>query len=313
MLFAYLHFDENIKPANITRIVDRGLTAIAYEWVQADSHLPLLEPMSELTGAVFARKAMALLMECKGHLGGSYMPHWPAASAMVIGAGHIGANAINVLIQNKLKVMIVDKNPNTLISRLSKYIPSASLGAADMEAIYFDEDDPAGSCSRIRQRLGQCDIVICSAVRRKTLPKEICPYLITSGELSLMSANSIMCDATACDKDLIESCVSSESLTYTYTEHNVIHYNCDHIPALVPHSSTRILTEATFPYVEMLAGGLREALSKNAPLAGAVMCHRGFLTHEYSAVKKGMDHVSLCDLMPAAAVRQPELQGAAHV
>ena len=311
VLFTYLHFDENIKPGNIMRIVNRGLTAIAYEWVREGKPLPLLEPMSELTGAVFARKSMALLMEHKGHLGGSYIPAWPGATAMVIGAGHIGANAINVFIQNKFKIIVVDKHPHTLLGRLSKYIPSMSIAAGNLELIEFDENDAARSCGRVRELLSKTDIVICAAVRRQTLPKDVCPYIITSDDLQLMSPNSVMCDATACDKDLVESCVSSESLTHTYVENNVIHYNCDHIPALVPHTSTRILTSATFPYVEMLADGAEDAFAQSASLGGAVMCRGGVVTHEYCARKKGLDFMPLANTLSSVAIHT-QLEGAAH-
>jgi alanine dehydrogenase len=303
ILFTYLHFDENIKAENISRIVSRGVTGIAYEWVEMDGHFPLLEPMSELTGAVFARKSMGLLMEHKGLLGGRYMEHWPSATAMVIGAGHIGCNAVNVFAQNHFRIILVDKHPETLKTRLANYVKAPTLMSADINAIRFDENRPDRSMSEIQKHLDTTDILICAAVRRQTLPKEKCEYLIRREDVSTMTRNSVICDATACDKDLIETCISSSSLKYTYVEEGVIHYNCDHIPALVAGTSTRILTEATFPYVEILADkSIVEAFESSGPLAAGVMCFGGKLTHEYSAKKKHLEFTPLGELIPTAQI-----------
>jgi len=291
ILFAYLHFDENISRDNIQRIIDRNLTAIAYEWVQVNGRLPLLEPMSRLTGAVFARKAMSLLMEAKGVLGGSYLPNWPAAKAMVIGAGNIGCSAINVLARNNFDLIVVDKHPETLRLRLSRYLPAEVK--PKIKVIHFNENSPLQSVKALRQQLSFCDIIVSAAVRRPTLPKDKCEYLICRQDLKNMQKKSVICDATACDKDFIESCISSESLTDYYFEQDILHYNCDHIPALVPSTATKLLTEATFPYTLMLADGSEDVLRDNPALSGAVMCRRGFCTHNISARKKNLTYKPL--------------------
>jgi alanine dehydrogenase len=112
-----------------------------------------------------------------------------------------------------------------------------------------------------------------------------------------MAKGSVLCDATACDYDLAETCISSDSVSYTYAEEGVIHYNCDHIPALVPSTATRLLTDATFPYVRSLSLGLYKALSQEPALVKAVMCYSRHLTHKYSAGKKGLEYTDLTSLL----------------
>jgi alanine dehydrogenase len=298
ILFAYLHFDENILPADINQIVTSGIAAIAYEWVGNGYQFPLLKPMSELTGAIFARKAMSLLMEHKGVLGGAYLPNWPACAAMVIGAGHIGANAINVFLRNECRLLVVDKHPETLNKRLRPYVDLDQWTNGNIEVIGFDESKPRASAAALRKRLPQMDIVICAAVRRPTLPKERCEYLITHEDVMTMSRNSVLCDATACDKDFIETAVSSDSLTETYIEGGVVHYNCDHIPSLVARTATTLLTDAIFPYVKQLADrGFECAVSDNFTLANGVMCYKKHLTHEYSARKKELEYTALSNVL----------------
>jgi alanine dehydrogenase len=298
ILFTYLHFDENIPAPNIMKIIQTGVTGIAYEWVEEDGHFPLLQPMSELAGAVYARKAMNLLMERTGFLGGRYQPHWPASRAMVIGVGHIGANAVNVFLRNRFELTVVDKHPETLDARLRSYVPLDLWVAARPEVIAFDEEaKPDTSVAALRRRLPETDIVIGSAVRRPTLPKEKCEYLIARRDVASMRPGSVLCDATACDRDFFETATSSDSLTETYMEEGVIHYNCDHIASLVAHTATLLLTEATFPYVQRLTGGFTEAVRQNAALAKGVMCYRGHVTHAYSARKKNLAHTDLAQLL----------------
>ncbi|MDO8302518.1 MAG: hypothetical protein Q7T18_04675 [Sedimentisphaerales bacterium] len=297
-LFTYLHFDGNASPAEIQGFLSTGATGIAYEWVSGEgSRLPLLEPMSDLTGALYAMKSINLLMEHKGLLGGQYQPNWPRAQVMIVGTGHIGSNAINVFAQNNFKIVVVDKHPETFKERSKKYISPSVLANADMTLVRFDEADPDHSVETLRSFLPATDIVISAAVRRPTLPKEKCEYLIRKQDVATMVRGSVLCDAVADIRNFIETAVPLESLTEVYFEHGVVHYNCDHIPALVPATATRLLTDATFPYVEMLAEGTAAALKKSKPLANGTMCHKGKVTHEYTANKKGFDYAPVLSLL----------------
>jgi len=297
VVFTYLHFDENIEAARIQQIVDTGVTGIAYEWVEEQGQFPLLQPMSELTGAVCARHTMSLLMEHKATLGGGYLEQWPASHAMVIGAGHIGSNAINVFARNKFLVTVVDKHPETLEERLGRYMSKSVWQGAIAEVIRFDESRPEVSVKAIRAKLPNMDIVICAAVRRPSLPKAVCEFLIRREDVAKMAKNTVICDATACNQEFIETCVSSDSLMYNYSEEGVIHYNCDHVPSLVAKTATTLLTDATLPYVRLLANGFERAVRQDSALAKGVMCYRGQLTHALSARKKNLHYTDLNNML----------------
>ncbi len=298
-LFTYLHFDENIVPENIKKIVNSGVTAIAYEWVEDNGVYSLLQPMSELTGVVYASKAMSLLMEHAGLLGGRYFDVVLPAHAMVIGFGHIGTNAAHVFIRNCLDLTIVDKHPETLDARAVKYInPVLWFNAKPkLKVIKFDEENPKESIAAIRDTLPSTDILINSAVRRPTLPKSRCEFLVDRAGVASMQKNRVLCDATACDKDFVETAISSDSLTDYYIEEGVIHYNCDHIPSLVASSSTQLLTSVTFPYILKLVNGFEQAVQDCSALAKGVMSYHGHLTHMYSAKKKNLSYTPLQELL----------------
>jgi alanine dehydrogenase len=241
---------------------------------------------------------MSLLVEYRGVLGGKYLPNWPASSVMVIGVGHIGANAINVFLRNQYKLIVVDKHPETLKERLRPYVDFKQWADNNADVLKFDESNHIKSITQIKERLPKVDIIICAAVRRPTLPKEKCEYIIRREDLSLMKKNSIICDATACTRDFIETCIATEGLNETYIEEGIVHHNCDHMPSLVAKTATELLTNATFPYVKVLADrGFETGIRQNPDLAKGVMCFKKHLTHEYSAKKKHLEYTSIFNLL----------------
>ena len=71
----------------------------------------------------------------------------------------------------------------------------------------------------------------------------------------------------------------------------VIHYCVTNMPGAVPRTSTFALTNATLPYVKLLADhGWQKALAKDVGLARGLNVHDGKLTHEAVASALGLDH-----------------------
>jgi alanine dehydrogenase len=150
--------------------------------------------------------------------------------------------------------------------------------------------------------LPETDIVLNCAVRRVDLPKQRMGYLIDRSMVRVMQRGSIICDCTACDQDMIETCTSSSSLYHSYREENVVHYNCDHIPSMVASTATRLLTAQTFAYIRRIAnlGSLR-AVTEDENLRNGVCCYRGHLTHALSAEKKGLPYRPVSDVLEAVS------------
>lgn len=301
-LFTYLHFDENMSPADITSIVSTGVTAIAYEWVEADGRYPLLEPMSRLTGYLFAQKSVELCSKYKGKLCGCYEKNMNLpGKMMIIGIGNIGQSAFNYAIHNNLQVIAVDKNPHTINDRLNRRFDTGKvdyLKTYGVQVIKFENDNPDKVIKEIAKVLPETDIVLCCAVRRPELPKEKMEYLITKEMVATMKKGSVIADATACDKDLIETCVSTEELDHFDNIGGIIHYSCDHIPSYVGRTATELLTDQTFKYVlEMVEKGVVETIKNNEELRKGVMCIKGVLTHKYSALKKNLDHSDISEVL----------------
>ena len=295
-VFTYLHFDGNAAAADILAMVGSGFTGIAYEWVEEQGRYPLLEPMSRITGALFARRALDMLLTARGHIGGGYGLGCPPARAMVIGLGHIGAHATDVLARNDVSLVLVDKHPETIDVRL-RAIQTAWTGSRVERVIAFDENDPDSAVRALRAELPRIDILIGAAVRRPCLTRERCRYLVDRAAVATMRPGSILCDATANIRDFFETAVPTLGLHETYEECGVIHYNCEHLPSLAAHSATLLLTNATFPYVRRLAAGLRQALINSPGLRRGTMCHAGRLTDALTARNKDLEWTHLTSLV----------------
>lgn len=292
-LFTYLHFDENIAARDITRLIGSGFLGLAYEWVGGDEGYPLLLPMSRLTGYLFAQKALELAAREKGLFCAGNETFLPGGRALIVGLGNIGLSAFRYLSDLKVGLIVVANSDDAEVNRRANLRFQTSqvdyLKDARAELIRMDMGSPQKTKDRIASYLPKVDIIINCAVRRPGLEKHVMDYLIDRQMIHSMEPGSVVCDATANDRDLIETCVSSPLLHETYRDGEVVHYNCDHIPSLVPRTATKLLTEQTFPYIAEIANrGVTGALRADRRLRNGASCYQGQMTHRLSADKKGL-------------------------
>lgn len=298
ILFTYLHLDENIPAEQINRLISPGFMGIAYEWVGTQGNYPLLTPMSRLTGYLFAQKSAELCTLEKGIFFGGHESFLNAANVLIIGLGNIGISTAKYFIDNNSNITIVDKASDTEINNKL----NARLGTGNIDyitrhkirTVRFDPAAPHLARERVQRVIESMDIVLNCAVRREDCPKSKLDYLISADMIASMGPGSVVCDTTACDRDLIETCVSSPSLHHTYSVNGVVHYNCDHIPSIAPRTSTQILTDTTFGYVRLIANrGIGAALRSSESLRNGVSCLNGKITHRYTARKKNLPFLNI--------------------
>jgi alanine dehydrogenase len=309
ILFTYLHFDENIAATDLSDLISRGFTGIGYEWVGEHGQYPLLEPMSRLTGYLFAQRSLELCSKEKGVFCARNEILLPGGRAMIIGSGNIGLSAFKYLSDLGIALTVVaTRGREEFNCRANQRFGTVSvdyLGKTGAELIVMSSEEPGRTRDAIAEALPETDIVLNCAVRRPDLPKARMEYLIDRNMVRLMQRGSVICDCTACDQDLVETCTSSASLYHSYREEAVVHYNCDHIPSMVASTATRLLTARTFAYVRRIAewGSVRAACEDRG-LRNGICCSGGYLTHELSARKKGLAYRPVDDIfetMPTAA------------
>jgi len=302
ILFTYLHFDENIPAQDISELISRGFLGIAYEWVGKAGQYPLLEPMSQLTGYLFAQRALELCSQEKGVFCPRNENLLPGGRALIVGCGNIGLSAFKYLSDLGIPLtLIVPRNSEEFNRKANGRFGTEGIDYVSItgsKLVVMDNKNPSRTQDMIAAALPETDIVLNCAVRRTDLPKQRMEYLIDRSMVRVMQRGSIVCDCTACDRDMIETCISSSSLYHSYREENVVHYNCDHIPSMVASTATRLLTARTFPYVRHIAKfGSLQAITEDENLRNGVCCYRGHLTHALSAKKKGLPYRPISDVV----------------
>ncbi len=209
----FLHFDENIDPACLARLVSRGFLGIACEAVRVSGRAPILEPMSRLTGHLFAQRAIELCTRHSGRLAPGLDPALGQVGALLIGTGEIGLSVLQVWRALRLRLTVLANRDRDAVNaeanhrfgtRDRDYLP-----ADEVTFLQMDVTDPARTQAALAAALPSVAIVVNAAVRRSSLPRDRLAHLITRPMLAALAPGSIVCDATACDRDLIETCVSS--------------------------------------------------------------------------------------------------------
>ena len=193
-------------------------------------------------------------------LGG--VPGVPPAEVVVIGGGVVGTNAAKVAIGTGAHVTILDKSLPQL-RELDDIFSGQVTTAASNPTVLVDY-------------LSKADLVIGAVL----IPGASAPKLLTRAMLGKMREGTVFVDV-AIDQG---GCAETSSVTShsdpVYEVDGVIHYCVANIPALVPHTSTLALTNATLPYIEFLANnGFHRAVSENAALRQGVNTHGGEITN----------------------------------
>jgi alanine dehydrogenase len=287
VLFTYLH----LAPApDLTRaLVDSGATCIAYETVEdRNGRLPLLAPMSEVAGKI-ATQAGAFMLEKplggRGVLLGG-VPGVAAANVLVIGGGVVGMNAAFIAIGMEADVFVFDRSVDRL---------------RELDVIF------AGRCStvfsstlEIEERLPTADLVIGAVL----IHGAKAPHVVTHEQLKLMKPGAVLVDVSIDQGGCFETSRPTTHSDPTYEVEGVIHYCVTNMPGAVPITSTYALTNATLPYVTLLAGeGVHGAVRVDEGLKPGINVAAGYVTYLPVAEATGLPYRDVEDALagvPAA-------------
>lgn len=263
-LFTYLHLAAG---AELTKVLlKKRIFGIAYETVEgADGSLPLLKPMSHIAGRLSIQIGAYFLQTQNGGsgvlLGG--IPGTQPGHVVVIGAGNSGAHAIRMAAGMGARVTALD-------------LDVRKLEALDMEyrgRVITLQANPGN----IEESVAKADLLVGAVL----VPAAKAPIVVTRQMVSTMRPGSVIVDIAIDQGGCIETIRATSHHEPVYKEHGVVHYAVPNMPALVGRTSTIGLTQATEPYVVMLASkGVERALAENAGLAKGVNTRHGELVNE---------------------------------
>ena len=267
-LFTYLHLAGDPKQAK--KLLETGVTGIAYETVTADDgSLPLLAPMSAIAGQLgVVVGSYHLLKPNDGR--GTLLSNLDPRIVTVIGAGVAGKEAIAKAKANHAHVKIIDLNKSKLEDLKSE------LGEEGMEYIISTPD-------AIKAAISESDIVIGSVY---VVGKEA-PKVVTREMLKEMTEGSVLVDISIDQGGCFETSKPTNHDNPTFIENGVLHYCVTNMPGAVPLSATSALNKATLPFIKELANkGIKQALSENNHLMNGLNIQNGEIIH--SAIKEAL-------------------------
>jgi alanine dehydrogenase len=272
ILFTYLHLAASRELTEA--LLKSGVTGIAYETIQVNNRLPLLEPMSEIAGRMSVVMGAYFLAKYNGGsgvlLGG--VPGVLPGNVVVVGGGTSGVNAMRMAKGLGAGVTILDID----VERL-RFL---DLTMDNLHTLYSSE-------ANLMELMPDCDLLIGAVL----LPGAKAPKLITRAMLRKMKRGSVLVDISIDQGGCAETSRPTTHLDPVYVEESVTHYCVANMPAAYARTATQALTNVTYRYVELLADlGLEGACEKQPALIGGINTRDGRLTCHAVAEAHGLKY-----------------------
>lgn len=269
-LFTYLHLAAS-KPLT-EALASSGVTAIAYETVEVNRRLPLLEPMSEIAGRMSVTMGAYFLAKHTGGkgvlLGG--VPGVLPGRVMVLGGGTAGVNAARMGTGLGADVTILEVD----VERM-RFLDITMHSAHTLYS----------NAAHIMEQLPQVDLLIGAVL----VPGARAPKLISRGMLRSMKPGSVFVDIAIDQGGCAETSRATTHHDPVYIEENIVHYCVANMPAAYARTATQALTNVTYRYIEMLADlGVPGAFKKDHNLLCGLNLMNGRVTFEGVAQAHGI-------------------------
>ena len=275
VLFTYLHLAASKELTEA--LMKSGVTGLAYETIEINRHLPLLEPMSEIAGRMSVVVGANLLAK---HYGGNGVllggvPGVLPGKVVVIGGGTSGINAARMAQGLGADVTILEVD----LERM-RFL-DITLHTA--HTLYSNE-------AHLQEVLPNVDLLIGAVL----VPGARAPRLITREMLRHMKPGSVFVDIAIDQGGCAETSRPTTHENPTFVEEGVIHYCVTNMPGAYARTATQALTNVTSRYVEMIADlGLAGACEKVPALRGGINVYDGKLICPMVGEAHGMQAAEL--------------------
>src|SRR5438874_386480 len=270
MLFTYLHLAANRSLTEA--LLKSGVIGLAYETIEVNLRLPLLEPMSEIAGRMSILVGGYFLAK---HFGGSGVllggvPGVLPGRIVVLGGGVAGVNAARMATGLGADVTVLEVD----LERM-RFL-DITLHTA--HTLYSNE-------AHLMELLPSVDLLIGAVL----VPGARAPRLIRREMLRRMRPGSVLVDIAIDQGGCAETSRPTTHDNPVFVEEGVTHYCVANMPGAYARTATQALTNVTYRYIELLAdSGLAEACERQPALLGGINIASGKLTHKAVAEAHGM-------------------------
>jgi len=281
ILYTYLHLAPD--PAQTAALVKSGAVCIAYETVTGPGGgLPLLAPMSEVAGRMAIQAGAAHLEKSRGGMGlllGG-VPGVPPAHVVILGAGVVGTNALQMAVGVGARVTVFDRN----VDRLRQ-----------LDLVFGNRVQTAySSAHALEQSIADADLVVGGVL----IAGAAAPKLVTRRMVAGMKKGAVVVDVAIDQGGCFETSHATTHADPTFVVDGVIHYCVANMPGAVARTSTFALNHATIGHALAIADkGWKQAALDDPHLRNGLNVVHGQVTHEAVAHSLGCDYVEASRLL----------------
>src|SRR5881409_549195 len=272
MLFTYLHLAANRSLTEA--LLKSGVIGLAYETIEVNRRLPLLEPMSEIAGRMSILVGGYFLAKQFGGSGVLLVgvPGVLPGRIVVLGGGAAGVNAARMATGLGADVTILEVD----LERM-RFL-DITLHTA--HTLYSNE-------AHLMELLPSVDLLIGAVL----VPGAKAPRLVNRQMLRRMRPGSVFVDIAIDQGGCAETSRPTTHHDPVFVEEGVTHYCVANMPAAYARTATQALTNVTYRYVELLADfGLEGACEKQPALIGGINTRDGRLTCQAVAEAHGLKY-----------------------
>lgn len=283
ILFTYLHLAASRQLTE--GLLTSGCIGIAYETVEVNRRLPLLEPMSEIAGRMSVIVGGYFLTKHTGGtgvlLGG--VPGVLPGKVVVIGGGTAGVNAARMATGLGADVTILEVD----VERM-RFLDITMNSAHTLYS----------SPAHLLDLLPTVDLLVGAVL----VPGARAPKLITREMLRMMRPGSVLVDIAIDQGGCSETSRPTTHQNPVYVEEGVNHYCVANMPAAYARTAAQALTNVTYSYIELLADhGVPGAFEKDPRLLGGLNLAYGKLTYQTVADAHGLEFTGPLSALKAGA------------
>jgi alanine dehydrogenase len=200
---------------------------------------------------------------------------------VILGCGIVGSAAAQVASGLGAQVVVIDRD----LDRLRLLEDARLSGVTTL----------AASSLAIKDAVLGADLLIGAVlvVGART------PALVDRATVEGMKEGSVIVDVDVDYGGCVETSRTTTLEEPTFVEYGVTHYCVKNVPAAVPVTATRALSNALSPYVRKVAGiGLADALNSDEGLGRGVVVAEGRVVDPLLARATGTEYNSLSSVLP---------------
>lgn len=279
-IFTYLHLAANFELTNF--LLNRKISSFGYETLQKNGQFPLLAPMSEIAGRMAPIIGSFYLQKISG--GSGILPTGicgiKPAKALILGAGVVGFNAARVCFSLGLDTVVINRGMEKL-QRLDE------LYSGRIKTLPLTKHN-------LEKEIQDSDIIIGAIY----VPGGRTPILIKREMLKNMKKGSILIDVSIDQGGCAETSKPTTHDNPIYDVEGIIHYAVTNMPGAFPKSSTIALTNATLPYIKVIAkSGIEKSILENPEIRSALNLYNGYIVNKNLADSLRMTYENIENLI----------------